>query len=530
MPNGDDLYLTEYGTSLVGDVLIQNWYSTEKRRFRWERLRGTGSLYRLHTREAGLCPIDLVAKWSRVGQEVPGQEPDVISSYSHAEFNSPFEEFALLMELRNSRAPSGRRIYTHKPLAIYVPAQRVEPSRQGRKRYLFEQKAKNSAIEMDLHRQYILIYEWIKGVDVVQASERISMSEEDLEKLTLKGGELFRERGFVDNDRKPHHLIVRVDPEGRLVKDKDFQTLYAHVDFEMLQRTPEREEAVRASRRSEYLVRQRDRFDTTKEHEIPPQLNQVDVFGVDYIYGGVESTGGALWVVGRDPVLFDYFLPERWRRTPRKKLSQVNQVFYTLTKDNIHLVWRVSRVGEKPDLHPDDIHGREVLEHGFNSPFEEFALALELERKGIRTVYPRAIYRTGTETSASEHISDKRRYRRHRRIILPDGQQALRPDRNYITVWGYWNGPDELLAVRDGEYYTGMGLLHAYREGVLSKEDLDELLEKERRRLAQAGVEDLNLRPEHLMITRDHEGQLIRDVDGGLEVRLCNFELLRRSG
>jgi hypothetical protein len=93
---------------------------------------------------------------------------------------------------------------------------------------------------MDLHRQYILIYEWIKGDDVVQASERISMTEEELEKLTLKGGELFRERGFVDNDRKPHHLIVRIDPEGRLVKDKDFQTLYAHVDFEMLQRTPER--------------------------------------------------------------------------------------------------------------------------------------------------------------------------------------------------------------------------------------------------------------------------------------------------
>ena len=33
--------------------------------------------------------------------------------------------------------------------------------------------------------------------------------------------------------------------------------------------------------------------------------------GVDYVYGEVESTGGALWVVGRDPVLFDYFLPEK---------------------------------------------------------------------------------------------------------------------------------------------------------------------------------------------------------------------------
>jgi hypothetical protein len=29
--------------------------------------------------------------------------------------------------------------------------------------------------------------------------------------------------------------------------------------------------------------------------------------GVDYIYGRAESTGGILWVVGKDPDLFNYF-------------------------------------------------------------------------------------------------------------------------------------------------------------------------------------------------------------------------------
>jgi len=49
--------------------------------------------------------------------------------------------------------------------------------------------------------------------------------------------------------------------------------------------------------------------------------------------GHAESTGGLLWVVGHDPELFNYFLPERWRRTPRWCLSEKRGVFHTRTKD-----------------------------------------------------------------------------------------------------------------------------------------------------------------------------------------------------
>jgi hypothetical protein len=241
----------------------------------------------------------------------------------------------------------------------------------------------------------------------------------------------------------------------------------------------------------------------------------------------VGSTGGALWVVGKDPVLFDYFLPERWRRTPRRKLSHAHQVFYTLSKDDIHLVWRVSRVGERPDVYPDTERGADIIEHGFNSPFEEFSLALELERKGIRVIYPRAIYRTGTTTLAADELADKRRYRSHRRILMPDGGQALRPDRNYIAVYGYWNGPDELLAVRDGEFYTGINLLHALRDTLIGREEFDALVRSTRQRLRAARVEDLCLQPEHYMISVDHRGGIIRDREGLPEVRVCNLELLR---
>src|ERR1700690_45064 len=96
------------------------------------------------------------------------------------------------------------------------------------------------------------------------------------------------------------------------------------------------------------------RFGTDPSKPLPAQLRATNVRGVDYIFGRAESTGGLLWVAGKDPDLFNYFLPERWRRTPKKNLSAHNEVFYTRTKDDINLVWKISRMGETPLLtNPD---------------------------------------------------------------------------------------------------------------------------------------------------------------------------------
>ena len=73
---------------------------------------------------------------------------------------------------------------------------------------------------------------------------------------------------------------------------------------------------------------------------------------VSYIYGRTESTDGALWVVGKDHELFDYFLPERWEKTPRTKLSSHHETYYTVSKDNIHLVWKLSNTGFVPEMDP----------------------------------------------------------------------------------------------------------------------------------------------------------------------------------
>jgi hypothetical protein len=57
---------------------------------------------------------------------------------------------------------------------------------------------------------------------------------------------------------------------------------------------------------------------------------------------------------------------------------------------------------------------------------------------------------------------------------------------------------------------------------------MEELLEAMSARLAQCGLEDLNLKPDHLLISFDPEGKLVLDAEGKPEVRLCNFEFVRR--
>jgi len=54
-------------------------------------------------------------------------------------------------------------------------------------------------------------------------------------------------------------------------------------------------------------------------------------------------------------------------------MSPRNQVYYVQSKDRIHLLWKVSNVGDLPALDPDHPRYEAVIEHGFNSPFEEFA-------------------------------------------------------------------------------------------------------------------------------------------------------------
>ena len=56
-----------------------------------------------------------------------------------------------------------------------------------------------------------------------------------------------------------------------------------------------------------------------------------------------------------------------------------------------------------------------------------------------------------------------------------------------------------------------------------------ELTQRMSRRLADCGFEDLNLKPDHLLISFDAAQKLVLDTLGKPELRLCNFELIRRK-
>jgi hypothetical protein len=170
-----------------------------------------------------------------------------------------------------------------------------------------------------------------------------------------------------------------------------------------------------------------------------------------------------------------------------------------------------------------------ILRHGFNSPFEEVALALELNNKGIATIYPRAIYMSGSKTSVSDSDCDHSRYQSHANLLAPDRPESvLLPNRGYIIIWGYWNGTDEMLATYDGEYYTAISALSAYRRRLISKFTYLALMDTVKQKMLAVGIEDLNLRGTHILLSMNSANTFVTDSTGLPKTRICNFELLKR--
>ncbi len=528
MTDGTDLYVTEHGLPFTKCLFPENhWGDNAWMKANSVRLPGTSAVFRMRTKEVQGQSLETVIKWNRMGQDIPGETRAVDADT--AEFNSPFMEFSLVLELRDSKCPLGKRLYTHKPLAIYVPRKFVEGERLGRRRHKMEAiQRSHEEISIDWNRNYAVIYEWLKGIDTVEALKTGLLDNAELQELLEGSNQDLQDRGFTVSDNKPQHVIVRRGPNGDVRRKQAGKPLYGLVDFELLKRTPEREEQMRAVKRHDYLVRQARRFEPREE--MPLELTPVRIMGVDYIFGEVESTGGALWVVGRDPMLFDYFLPEKWRRTPRTRLSAAQQIYETITQDNVHLVWRVSRVGQIPDADPFVRRESRILAYGYNSPFEEFAIAMQLSRAGIETTYPRAIYMTGHRSTVSSSLVDHSRYESHSDTQTPEGHPILSRHHEYLSIWGYWNAPDDVLAVKDAVVYTGIDALAAYREGRLTQRGYVRIMRAAKKRLAASGIEDLSLRGNHLILSIDRKQQLAVDEHGLPMFRICNFELLKQRG
>jgi len=135
---------------------------------------------------------------------------------------------------------------------------------------------------------------------------------------------------------------------------------------------------------------------------------------------------------------------------------------------------------------------------------------------------------TGQRSSISSSLVDNSRYVSHADLQTPDHRVLLSRQHEYVTIWGYWNGPDEKLAVKDEVVYKGIDALAAYREGRLTQREYVRVMRAARRRLVTAGIEDLSLRGNHLLLSIDRDQKLAVDERGMPLMRICNFEQLRK--
>ncbi|GAB4196267.1 MAG: hypothetical protein Kow00105_10440 [Phycisphaeraceae bacterium] len=397
-PDGADLWVTEYGLPLAAYLDPAQWYQDNYYIDHGTKLPGsTGTVYRVRPRNAP-ANVQFVVKFSRIGQEVPlvidPDFPDDIREIdlAHARFNSPWEEFGLVMELRRGGygAP-GITFHTQRPLAIFAPPERFELWQLGRtdSRFMPHQKSLSEdqakypeAVELDIRRDYIVIYGWVGGIDAVMARTMGLIDEPQLRELTQKVVTDLRDKGFRVLDNKPDHFILRIDPHTGQLARRHGDLIYALVDFELLQRTPNGQQVFRDRQREYYF---KALADTTRPSQQVSGAYPVRIMGVDYIFGRAPN-GGMVWAVGNNPDLLGYFQPDRWRRTPRVQLSLGGEVCRTRTRDNIHVVYRRSKVGLRPNTDPFYGHGKRTREYGYNSPFEEVAAAEKLRSLGIPTV------------------------------------------------------------------------------------------------------------------------------------------------
>ena len=539
-PGEGDLYVTRYGWPFLAHLLPSNWYEN-----RWylrggQRLPGaSGNVYRVRTQPVAGRSIDIVVKFSRVAQEVmvvvPTTFPDDIPPevIANARFNSPMEEFGLVMELRRGAfGPRDLRILTQRPLAIYAPPEEFQLWQLGRDQTSFyvhgrqladDQEHAIKAIELDIKRIYVLLYGWIDGKDAEETFRAGDIDARDFEALTPRVVRELRSKGFRVLDNKPQHFILRNSRvDGKPLCRRE-QLVYALVDFEFLQRTSEHQREFKVAQHDRYWHLQRRRWQPAPvPGPMPSHLKHMTIFGTSYVFG-TGPDGGKLWVVGQNPELFDYFLPDRWRRTARVKLSPMNEVYRTRTRDNIHMVYRQSRVGTRPYVDPLTGLGRRIREHGYNSPFEEVAIAERLRQMGIATTCPRAIYRTGHLSTKAGYLRDERRFVDHADLVTPEpeAKPALSPRHDYYTIWDCYRGADPEHAAEGADEPPAIDLECGLEAELVTGEQLAEAMETTRNRMRAIGLGDEGIDAHELIVFPRRGGDLRRDDRGRVDIALC---------
>jgi hypothetical protein len=239
--DGGDLFLTPFGQPYAADLRPDNWLDAPWFDSHRRRLRGTSTIYRTQTKPLRGRTLDLIVRFNRVGEDLP-VDTVTRNCYTHAAFNSPFEEVAAVMALRAARfGPQRRFIRTKRPLAIYSPPTRFQLWQTGRSEsQMGAKQARLPEIKLDILRSYILVYGWIKGIDAQDAASEFAADVKSRETFLAETmdeveSEL-KQAGFRVLDMKPAHIIVRFNAGGQLLRRHDGRLVYALIDYELLER------------------------------------------------------------------------------------------------------------------------------------------------------------------------------------------------------------------------------------------------------------------------------------------------------
>jgi hypothetical protein len=263
-PDGGELYISRPAWHWFDYLQPDLWWDRAELAVRGERLAGsTGTVYRAPSAPPGKVPRDLVVKFSRVAQDVPlfipGEFLDSLpaDAVATARFLGPFAELGLLTEMRDSVMNHGpHRLRTKVPLAIYSPPEKYPLWQTGRHSDIFRAHLRAMAadqfenglapITLDLERDYLVIFEWIDGIDAEEASKRGYLDDKALRHLTHRTNLAMARLGYRVLDNKPRHVIVRPRPDGTLAI-RHGQTIFALIDFELLQRIEDEDEKATAA-------------------------------------------------------------------------------------------------------------------------------------------------------------------------------------------------------------------------------------------------------------------------------------------
>lgn len=255
-PDGGELFVTRYGWHLLHHLLPEHWYANR----RYDRVGkklpgGTAAVFRVPTLSPAGRRKDLVVRFSRFAEEVPifmeTQVRDHIPEIAvmEAEFSNPFEEFGHVMQIRRGYySRTAVRIRTKRPLAIYCPNEDIPLWRLGRTRGRFQKhefrlkrdQAQRQAIhpiELQIHKPYLVIYEWVPGKDAETFYTEGELSEQQLVDLTHRVHDELRQHRYWVLDSKPKHFILRKDRHGKLIY-RHGQLAYVLIDFELLKPIP----------------------------------------------------------------------------------------------------------------------------------------------------------------------------------------------------------------------------------------------------------------------------------------------------